>query len=214
MHLGIYDATRTISNKLPNWPGDTPVEYGLTASIRNGSSVNLSSISMSTHTGTHVDAPWHYLENGLRLDEVPLKTWIGICIVIDARDSRTLTPALLEGVNLEGVTKVLFNTGQPDKWLEFPREYAIVDPSLPECLCKHGIKLFGTDAPSVDALTSKNLPGHKAFAAARVCILEGLALEHVPAGRYELICLPLKLERADGAPARVILRTLPQIGPE
>ena len=210
MHLGIYDATRTISNKLPNWPGDTPVEYGLTMSIRNGSSVNLGSISMSTHTGTHVDAPWHYLENGLRLDEVPLKTWIGICVVIDARESQILMPALLEGINLEGVTKVLFKTGQPDTWTTFPREYAIVDPSLPEALCKHNIKLFGTDAPSVDALTSKDLPGHKAFAGARVCILEGLALEHVPAGRYELICLPLKLERADGAPARVILRMLPE----
>jgi arylformamidase len=210
MNSGLYDATRSISNKLPNWPGDTPVEYGLTASIRNGSSVNLGSISMSTHTGTHVDAPWHYLENGLRLDEVPLKTWIGTCVVIDARGSKTLTPDLLEGVDLEGVTKVLFNTGQPDKWTAFPREYAIVDPSLPEALSKHGIKLFGTDAPSVDHLTSKDLPGHKAFAAARVCILEGLALEYVPAGRYELICLPLKLECADGAPARVILRTLPE----
>jgi arylformamidase len=210
MNSGLYDATRSISNKLPNWPGDTPVEYGLTMSIRNGSSVNLGSISMSTHTGTHVDAPWHYLENGLRLDEVPLKTWIGICAVIDAREAQTLTPDLLEGINLEGVTKVLFKTGQPDVWTAFPREYTIVDPSLPEALCKHGIKLFGTDAPSVDHLTSKDLPGHKAFAAARVCILEGLALEHVPAGRYELICLPLKLERADGAPARVILRTLPE----
>jgi arylformamidase len=209
MPTGLYDATRSISNKLPNWPGDTPVEYGLTASIRNGSSVNLGSVSMSTHTGTHVDAPWHYLENGLRLDEVPLKTWIGTCVVVDASGAPRLLPDLLEGTDLNGATQVLFKTGQPDKWLEFPREYATVDPSLPAFLNRHGIKLFGTDAPSVDALTSKDLPGHKAFGAARVCILEGLALEHVPAGRYEIICLPLKLECADGAPARVILRTLP-----
>ncbi len=204
----MIDVTRSISNVSPNWPGDTPVQYELVSRMADGDSVNVSAISMSTHTGTHVDAPWHYDDAGLKLHEVSLETWIGMCVVVDVQGVSSLGPELLEHTSLEGVSKVIFKTGQPDVWTEFPQEWAIVDPSLPAFLAAKGITLIGTDAPSADALTSKDLPGHKALARANVCILESLALAKVQPGRYRLVCLPLNLHGADGAPARTILEPI------
>jgi arylformamidase len=201
----MIDITRRISNTSPNWPGDTSAHMELTSSIDAGASVNVSAVTFSTHTGTHVDAPWHYLRDGQRLHEVPLETWVGPCVVVDARGAARLEPRLLEGVDLNGVTKVLFYTGQPNIWQTFPREWAVVDPSLPPFLGARGVTLIGTDAPSADSLTSKDLPGHRALGESGVLILESLALEGVAPGRYRLTCLPLNLEGADGAPARVIL---------
>lgn len=204
----MIDVTRTISNRSPNWPGDTPVKYELVARMSDGDSVNVGAISMSTHTGTHVDAPWHYDDAGLKLHQVPLETWVGPCLVVDAIGASSLGPGLLESVDLEGVSKVIFKTGQPDEWTVFPQQWPVVDPSLPPFLAARGITLIGTDAPSADALTSKDLPGHKALAQANVCILESLALEKVQPGRYRLVCLPLHLHGADGAPARTILEPI------
>jgi arylformamidase len=176
--------------------------------MANGDSVNVGAISMSTHTGTHVDAPWHYDDAGLKLHQVPLETWIGPCVVVDVQGVSRLTPGLLESVDLDGISKVIFKTGQPDVWTEFPQHWAVVDLSLPMFLAAKGIDLIGTDAPSADALTSKDLPGHKALARANVCILESLALGKVQPGRYRLVCLPLNLHGADGAPARTILEPI------
>lgn len=201
----MIDITRRISNTSPNWIGDTPVNYTMTAEIAAGAPVNVGSLTMSTHTGTHVDAPWHYDASGKKLHEIPLETWIGACIVLDVRGAEKLEPSLLEGFDLTGVTKVLFYTGQPNAWQTFPLEWAVVDPSLPPYLAALGITLIGTDAPSADSLTSKDLPGHAALAKSGVCILESLALEGVAPGYYRLVCLPLNLEGGDGAPARCVL---------
>jgi len=100
----------------------------------------------------------------------------------------------------------LFYTGQPDEWREFPTESMNVHPDAVAYLAEHGVRLFGTDCPSVDPLTSKDLPGHKAFARHGIYILEGLALEAVRPGEYELIALPLRLEGADASPVRAVLR--------
>ena len=204
----MIDVTRAISNISPNWPGDTPVRYELVSRMVDGDSVNVGALSMSTHTGTHVDAPWHYDDAGLKLHEVPLTTWIGPCVVVDAQGVSSLTPELLEGTDLAGISKVIFRTGQPDVWDAFPQDWTVVDPSLPPFLAARGIALIGTDAPSADALTSKDLPGHNALARAGVCILESLALQNVQPGRYRLVCLPLNLHGADGAPARTILEVM------
>ncbi len=201
----MIDVTRRISNTSPVWIGTDPVEYTTPVRIADGAVVNVGTITMGTHTGTHVDAPWHYIDHGIKLHEVPLETWVGQCVVVDAIGATTLEPSLLEQIDLTGVTKVLFKTGQPNDWQSFPLEWAVVDPSLPPYLAAQGISLIGTDAPSADTLTSKDLPGHAALAASGVCILESLALDGVTAGRYRLVCLPLNLEAADGAPARCIL---------
>lgn len=204
----MIDVTRIISNESPNWPGDTPVRYELVSRMADGDSVNVGALSMSTHAGTHVDAPWHYDDAGLKLHQVPLTTWIGPCVVVDATHTSSLEPGLLGNVNLEGISQVIFKTGQPDAWTSFPQDWTVVNPSLPPFLAARGIRLIGTDAPSVDALTSKDLPGHRALARANVCILESLALARVQPGRYRLVCLPLNLHGADGAPARTILEPM------
>ncbi len=188
-----------------SWLGDEPVSYTVPVKIAEGAAVNVGRIQMSVHTGTHVDAPWHYTDQGLKLDQIPLKTWVGRCLVVEAIGASELTPSLLENLDLSGVGKVLFKTGQPNHWETFPLEWAVVAPSLPPYLAARGIDLLGTDAPSVDSLTSKDLPGHAAMAAAGLYILEGLALADVVAGQYRLVCLPMNLADADGAPARCML---------
>ena len=201
----MIDITRRVTDGMVSWLGDQPVSYTVPVRIAEGASVNLGRIEMSVHTGTHVDAPWHYIDHGLKLDQIPLQTWVGRCLVVEASGLRQLEPDLLEQLDLSGVSKVLFKTGQPNHWDSFPLEWAVVSPSLPPYLAARGIDLVGTDAPSVDALTSKDLPAHAAMAAAGVCILEGLALDGVAAGQYRLVCLPLNLAAADGAPARCFL---------
>lgn len=204
----MIDVTRMVSAALPAWPGDTPYSYELVSSTLRGDSVNVGVVRLSTHLGTHVDAPWHYDPAGARLHEVPIRTWVGPCVVVDATSADRLEPSLLAATDLMGVSKVLFRTGQPDAWTVFPRDWPVVDPALPAFLAARGIDLIGTDAPSADALDSRDLPGHRALALAGVCILESLALERVRPGRYRLVCLPLKLEGADGAPARAVLEPL------
>lgn len=204
----MIDVTRAVSAALPAWPGDTPYSYELVWSTERGDSVNVGAMRLSTHLGTHVDAPWHYDPAGARLHEVPIETWVGPCVVVDTAGAERLEPGLLSKVDLANVSKVLFRTGQPDAWTGFPREWPVVDPALPGYLAERGIDLIGTDAPSADSLDSRDLPGHRALARAGVCILESLALERVRPGRYRLVCLPLKLVGADGAPARVVLEPL------
>ncbi|MCS7067565.1 MAG: cyclase family protein [Meiothermus sp.] len=200
----MLDITRRIYPGVPVWPGDTPYSYQLTALIAQGDSVNVGKITTTTHLGTHLDAPWHYVDTGEKLESVPLSVLVGPCRVVDARGQKALSVAFLKGVEL--AERSLFFTGQPNDWADFPHHFMHVEPEAARYLAGQGVRLFGTDCPSVDPLTSKDLPGHKAFAQAGVYILEGLALEGVPAGTYELLALPLRLEGADAAPVRAILR--------
>jgi arylformamidase len=200
----MIDITRRIYPGVPVWPGDTPYSYQLVWQISSGDSVNVGKISCTTHLGTHLDAPWHFLDDGGKLDTVPLSALIGPCLVVDARGQSLLTPEFLQTVRL--AERTLFFTGQPNHWQTFPHTFMPVLPEAAAYMATQGVILYGTDCPSVDALNSKDLPGHKAFAWAGVHILEGLALDGVPAGVYELIALPLRLEGADASPVRAVLR--------
>ncbi|RIH86647.1 Kynurenine formamidase [Meiothermus luteus] len=198
------DITRPIYPGVPVWPGDTPYSYELTARIAQGDSVNVGKITTTTHLGTHLDAPWHYVEAGEKLESVPLSVLVGPCRVVDARGQKALSVEFLKGVEL--AERTLFYTGEPNRWDTFPHHFMHVLPEAALYLAAQGVRLYGTDGPSVDPLTSKDLPAHRAFARGGVFILEGLALEGVPAGSYELIALPMRLEGADAAPVRAILR--------
>lgn len=202
--MGIIDITRRIYPGVPVWPGDTPYSYELTAQMAQGASVNVGKITATTHLGTHLDAPWHYVEAGEKLESVPLSVLVGPCRLVDARGQEALSVAFLQTVEL--ADRTLFFTGQPNDWTAFPQQFTYVEPEAVAYLASRGVRLYGTDCPSVDPLTSKELPAHRAFARAGVYILEGLALEGVPAGSYELMALPLRLEGADASPVRAILR--------
>lgn len=201
----MIDITRRLYDGHPVWPGDTPYSFELTWKMSEGASVNVGKLTTTTHLGTHLDAPWHYDPEGGRLESVPLSVLIGPCQVVDARGQQALGAPFLRSLKLNA-ERVLFYTGQPDEWREFPQDFTHVLPEAADYLAERGVRLFGTDAPSVDPLTSKDLPGHKAFARNGIYIVEGLALEAVEPGEYELIVLPLRLEGADASPVRAVLR--------
>jgi len=197
------DITRALTPGHPNWPGDTPFTLEPVSSIAAGSAVNVMALSASTHTGTHLDAPFHYSDEGERLGTVPLERLLGPAQVIDAR--HRVTPELLRPFPMLP-ERVLFFTGEPAHWEVFPETFTPLTPELIHALADRGVTLVGTDAPSVDALTSKTLPSHKACLERGVLILEGLNLQGVAEGEYDLVCLPLNLPDADASPVRAILR--------
>ncbi len=160
-------------------------------------------ITTSTHCGTHLDAPFHYSRDGGKLGSVALETLIGPAQVIGAR--RGVSKELI-GPFSSLPERVLLYTGERAHWDVFPEAFTPLTPDLIHALADRGVKLVGTDAPSVDALTSKDLPAHMACLERGVLILEGLNLHNVPEGTYELICLPLNLPDADASPVRAILR--------
>ncbi|GEM48195.1 cyclase family protein [Deinococcus cellulosilyticus] len=203
----MIDLTRKLVHGFPTWPGDTPFAFQPTMQIQHGDTVNVGMFSTTTHLGTHLDAPYHYSDQGLKLGEIPLTTLIGECLVIDARGHRLLPVTLLEGIG-QLPERVAFFTGEPEEWSTFPTDFSAFSPELIDHLGHHGVKMLITDAPSVDPLTSKDLPAHQACLRNNIVILEGVNLNGVEFKKYELICLPLNLVDADGAPARAILREL------
>ncbi|ABF45828.1 MULTISPECIES: cyclase family protein [Deinococcus] len=210
----MIDISRQLTPSHPNWPGDAPFRVKPGARIAQGDSVNTGELCTSTHTGTHVDAPWHYSETGARLEEVELNRYVGRCRVVTVRAEGGLIPAAaLAGLPKRLPPRLLLHTGQPAHWTEFPEDFAALDPALIREAARRGVRLIGTDSPSVDPLTSKTLDAHHACLETDTLILEGLNLAEVPDGEYDLVCLPLPLAEVDGAPARAILLpagTLPE----
>ncbi len=201
------DATRALPAGHPVWPGDVPFVVVPTARIPEGSAVNLSSTTGTTHLGTHVDAPWHYDDEAPRIESVGLDVLIGEGQVVDLSDG----DGPIEASELPAgpyAGRVLLRTGQPDAWTSFPAALRPLTPGAVRRLAAGGARLIGTDAPSVDALDSKDLPAHHACGVAGVTIVEGLALARVPPGPCRVMCLPLRLVGTDAAPARVVVQPL------
>jgi len=201
----MIDITRELSEGHPVWPGDSAFHLEQVSSIGQGSAVNVMRLSTTTHLGTHLDAPWHYAPTGARLVAVGLDTLVGEALVIDARGEGPVPARVLPDEPLP--PRVLLRTGQPERWEAFP-PFRPLDPALIEALALRGVRLLGTDAPSVDALESKDLPAHRACFRADLAIVEGLELSRVTPGRYRLICLPLRLPHADASPVRAVLEPL------
>jgi arylformamidase len=204
----IYDITRTINPNLAVWPGDTPFSAEKVLAMSRGASVNLTTLTLSSHTGTHADAPYHFVNDGLTINQVPLAAYLGPATVVTVeREAGPLTPADFPNLAWSGLERLLVHSGASHKPLaEFPTEFVYPSPELAAWLGQHGVVLFGSDAPSMDDMNSKSLPGHNALHQHGIAILEGLLLADIPDGRYELIALPLKIESGDGSPIRAILR--------
>ncbi|MCB0175193.1 MAG: cyclase family protein [Anaerolineae bacterium] len=205
----IYDITRPITPSLAVWPGDTPFDKQFAMRIADGESVNVTTLTMSSHMGTHVDAPYHFVDDAPPLEQVALTPFIGPATVITVtKAAGPLTPADLPGLDWSQVERLLIHSPASHKPLDkFAEDYVYPSPELANWLAGHGVILFGTDAPSVDDMNSKELPGHHALRRNRIDILEGLLLDGVPDGPYELIALPLKIVGGDGSPVRAILRS-------
>ncbi|MCA1855136.1 arylformamidase [Massilia oculi] len=211
--LRIWDISPTIRSGIPVWPGDTPFEAAPTWEIRDGCPVRVSRMTMTTHLGAHTDAPSHYDPAGRTIDQVDLRPYLGPCRVIDCVGAAFVEPRHLEG-RLDGVpARVLLRTyasAPQDAW---DPAFPAVTPAAIALLARHGVQLVGTDAPSLDPQDSKTLDAHHAVRAAGMAILEGIVLDDIPEGDYELLALPLKFAGMDASPVRAILRQLPPAPP-
>ena len=206
----MIDVTLSIRPGMLTYPGDPVVAIDRTWDMRQGDAANLSVISMSTHTGTHVDPPIHFVDGGMTIDRVSLDTLIGDAVVTDMRGVRTIGPAELEAADLHvDADRVLFLTDWSARWAEespaFPDVVTCVSEEGARWLVDRGVRLVGTDFISIEGADDPTFPVHRALLGAGIVIVEGLDLRDVPAGRYSLWCLPLMIRDGDGGPARVVL---------
>lgn len=205
----LYDISPPISPATAVWPGDTPYGVERTWSMAEGASVNLSSITGTPHLGAHADAPFHVREDGAGIAELPLEPYIGPCRVIEVPAEPLILPAHLGAIDPGDPPRLLLKTGSA--WKDgdrsvFPERFSALSPELARHLGERGTLLVGLDTPSVDPFDSQDLPAHNALIDGRVVNLEGLDLDGVPPGIYELIALPLRLEGLDASPVRAVLR--------
>ncbi|GGD04130.1 kynurenine formamidase [Thalassobacillus devorans] len=206
--MKIIDISMTLDKTTPPWPGDERYNYSLTWSMQETGAVNVGSIKMSNHTGTHVDAPFHYASAGLKIADLPLERFHGIALVVDVSGKKTVEAKDLQDTDLTGISKLILQTKSWQDRSEFPPSYTVLGEDLGSFLKANGIDLVGVDTPSVDPETSKELKAHHSLHKNDVLILEGLVLDHVKAGIYELNAFPLKMTEADGSPVRAVLKQI------
>lgn len=203
-HREIIDVSLPLDGRLAVWPGDTEFDYQLTWKKSAGASVNVGAVRMSTHCGTHVDAPFHFDEQGKKIDELVLDVFVGKAFVIHV-PNRALISCNDLSRDWQGATRLLLRT---DAWPDpqvFPKQIPVIERNVPDWLGSRGIVLLGLDVPSVDELESQDLPNHHALARNHIVILESLNFKNVDEGAYDLIAAPLKLAGADAAPVRAFL---------
>lgn len=205
MHKFI-DISQTIRPGIANWPGDTEYRQFRMMSIADGDSCNVGSVTMSVHTGTHADAPYHFLDEGESIADVDLSVYVGPALVVDMIDVHEIDADCIDELKMGGVERVLFRTMTADED-RFRPPFAHLTAGGANALVKSGVKLIGIDTPSVDEADSKTLDAHKILAVHNVAILENLDLRNAEPGEYELIALPLKLAGMDASPVRAVLRT-------
>lgn len=199
-----------VASSLPVWPGDRKPAIELVMSLESGDSFNVSHLSMNVHTGTHVDAPSHFIKGGTTVDALSLEALIGPAYVGYLPDVEQIFPTDLEGLEIPQQTKrLLLRTRNSQLWTqgarEFTPDYAALTPKAAEWIVKRGVWLVGVDYLSVQRFHDAEPTTHKVLLEAGVVILEGLNLSTIAPGSYQLLCLPLKLAGCEGAPARAVL---------
>ena len=200
--MEIIDASVSIQPGMVTYPGDPAVRLERVSSIANGAVANLSRLDFGVHSGTHVDAPLHFVDGGASAESLPLDVLIGTAQVVDATAvERRLDEAALAELELRGV-RILFKTRNSELWArdEFADDFVSLTADGAAFLLARGVRLVG-----IDYLSIGDEAAHLALLGAGVVTIEGLDLRHVEPGDYELICAPLKLVGSDGAPARVLL---------
>lgn len=206
--MRIYDVTVGISPQLPVWPGDPGVELERVEAIASGANANVSRLTCGVHTGTHVDAPLHFIDGAAAVEMLPLKLLTGRAYVVHLPTAKVIDEATLEAAGLPPRTRrVLFRTRNSELWAKekaFQTNFVAVDASGARWLVRKGVLLVGVDYLSV-APYGQSKDTHRTLLEAGVVVIEGLDLSRVTQGRYSLYCLPLKLIGSDGAPARTIL---------
>lgn len=210
--MPIYDITVPIRSGMPVYEGDPGIDIQPWSALAKGDSANVSFLHFGAHTGTHVDAPAHFLEGARKIDALSLNVLIGPARVIRVPDEvAEIDPDFLAGCNLDQVERVLFHTRNSSFWNEgFRKDFTHLSPKAAQILVDRRVILVGTDYLSIEKFHSGHHRTHLTLLSNNVVIVEGLNLSDVAAGDYELICLPLKIAdgAGDGAPARAVLRTV------
>ncbi|HLE84489.1 MAG TPA: arylformamidase [Thermoanaerobaculia bacterium] len=205
----LFDISPPVAPGIAVWPGDTPYRAELSWAISRGDSVNVSALTSTPHLGAHADAPFHVDERGASVSELPLEPFLGPCRVVEVPPAPLVLPAHLAGIDLADPPRLLLKTGSVGDRSRFPASFSALSPELARALGEAGALLVGIDSPSVDPFDSKDLAAHHALVAGGVANLEGLYLDEVPPGLYELVALPLRLVGLDASPVRAVLRALP-----
>ena len=204
------DVTVPLQNGMPNWPGDPECHITKAASMDEGAVCNLTHLNLSAHTATHMDAPRHFIANGLTMEQMPLDAVIGPCRVLDLQAvENQITPADLEPHELQGGERLLFKTRNSARsWAlnHFDRDFISIRADAAQFLVDHGVKTVGVDYLSIGGFEKDVVETHQIMLGAELWVIEGLNLSGIKAGAYELLCLPLKIEGADGAPCRALVR--------
>jgi arylformamidase len=207
----IIDISLDVGPDMLTWPGDPPVSVEPAKRMSRGDSSNVSELRLGSHTGTHVDPPFHFLDDGVGVDALPLDALCGPAKVADLTGVEGAVGAdALEGLGLPpSIERLLLRTSNSELWsrqgTQFPDAYVALDPSGARWVVDHGIRLVGIDFLSIEARGSADHPVHRTLLSGGTVILEGLDLSGAAPGSYELLCLPLKVVDGDGAPARAAL---------
>jgi arylformamidase len=201
------DVSVPIRGGMLHWPGNPEIVVTQTEDLRRGDVATVSSVSLGVHTGTHVDAPVHFILDGSGVDAIQLERLIGPARVLDLGDVARIQPGDFERREIRAGDRLLFKTRNSRYWKEkdFRPDYACLSPEAARWLVERRVRTIGVDYLSVGAMDA-GPETHQPLLAAGICVIEGLDLSRVDAGLYDLICLPLRLEGLDGAPARVVLR--------
>lgn len=207
--MTLIDISRPLTKETAVWPNSQSFTRTTVLSLHHGDSVNFSNLLLNSHTGTHIDAPYHFSDAGQTIAQLDLRPFWGTAQLVTIHTAAgPLTPAHFAAYDLSLAPRLLVHTPLSDlPRRQFPSDCPYPSPELADFLAQHDIILYGTDAPSMDALDSKTLPGHHALHRHGIAILEGLALAGVPDGLYELSALPLAIVGGDGSPVRAVLKT-------
>ncbi len=205
----LWDISPALSTATPTWPGDTPFSQEIAWKLEGDCPVNVGRITLSPHTGAHADAPLHYHADGAPIGEVPLDAYLGPCRVIHCVGVTRVEPEHVRDALADAPARVLLRTYAQMPQTTWDDHFPAVAPETIELLAAHGVRLIGVDTASLDPQTSKTMDAHHAVGRHGLAILEGLVLDEVPAGDYELIALPLKFASLDASPVRPLLPPLP-----
>lgn len=201
-----YDISPEISESLAVWPGDQVFRRDVSMDMKSGDHLGLSSITTTTHLGAHTDAPNHYHKDGQGIAERDLSLYMGLCqvIAVDVEAAERIYMKDIQGVEVLA-PRVLFKTGSFPNPNHFNEDFNSLSPELIDHLHSRGVRLVGIDTPSIDPFSSKKLESHNQIYTHDMAILEGIVLEKVEPGMYQLISLPLKIKNADASPVRAVL---------
>ena len=206
--MKLIDVTVPLDQNLPTYPGNAPFTLEAVKRIARGDSSNVSTLHMSAHAGTHVDAPRHFFDSAPGVEGIPLEMLIGRTRVVEITSRSGIGADELADLDLSEDVRVLFKTSNSRLWgsPDFHKDYVGVTASGAEHLVAHGIKVVGVDYLTVEEFKKPGAPAHHALLGGGVIVIEGLNLRDVEPGIYDMMCLPLLVVGADGAPARVLLR--------